>query len=113
MRAAFSSSKFGMKHSINKNLADIIDLHEEILCELHRIVPYSEDLHGEGHLQETEQKATILYNETKTDAKWDILNDVNEVVEQRTRPEHVLGVTVEPHVVAEVSKMFERKVGVG
>ncbi|PHH87009.1 hypothetical protein CDD83_9425 [Cordyceps sp. RAO-2017] len=70
--ASLPSMCTGLRSSINKNLTEIVELHEEILGELHRAVPHSE----------------------YTQPQW---------------LQSVPGMLAEPQVVAEVSKVFAKK----
>ncbi|PSR92078.1 hypothetical protein BD289DRAFT_459806 [Coniella lustricola] len=87
----------GLRSSINRNLGDIVDLHEELLGDLHRAVPFSEfgDLgpnmqarsHGHGHrrmrsldsVPEDEQGVSSLANVTELIAEPNVAADVAKV----------------------------------
>lgn len=92
----------GLRSSINQNLADVVDLHEELLGELHRTVPHSEytqlDLasrsksHGHSHRR---------------------IRSLNVVPEDdgcMSWLETVPGMVAEPSVAADVAKVFTNKV---
>lgn len=90
----------GLRSSINRNLADIVDMHEELLGEMHRAVPHSEytqaDLllgpkHGSGH------------------KRMRSLNVVPENDESMSWLESVPGMIAEPNVAADVAKVFANK----
>lgn len=92
----------GLRSSINQNLADIVDLHEELLGELHRAVPHSEysqmDLppqsnhHGQHHRRIRS------------------LNAVPEDDESMAWLETVPEMVAEPNIAADVAKLFINKV---
>lgn len=92
----------GLRSSINRNLADVVDLHEELLGELHRAVPHSEytqlDLasrakdRGHGHRRIRS------------------LNAVPEDDEGMSWLETVPGMVADPNVAADVAKVFTNKV---
>lgn len=92
----------GLRSSINQNLADIVDLHEDLLGELHRAIPHSEytqiDLpppsnhHGQNHRRIRS------------------LNAVPEDDESMAWLETVPGMVAEPNIAADVAKLFINKV---
>ncbi|KAL1878771.1 hypothetical protein Daus18300_002047 [Diaporthe australafricana] len=92
----------GLRSSINRNLADIIELHEELLGELHRAVPHSEYTqvnprprskhHAHGH-----------HRIRSLDV---VLEDDGSMSWLETVP----GMVAEPNVVADVAQIFTKKV---
>lgn len=92
----------GLRSSINRNLTDIIELHEELLGELHRAVPYSEytqlslrpqsksDVHGHNRIRSLD-----VVPEDNASMSW---------------LETVPGMIAEPSVVADVAQVFTKKV---
>lgn len=91
----------GLRSSINQNLADIIDLHEELLGELHRAVPHSEYT-----------QTDLLPGARNGPAHRRIrsLNVVPENDESMSWLETVPGMIAEPNVAADVAKVFISKV---
>lgn len=91
----------GLRSSINRNLADIVDLHEELLGELHRAVPHSEYT-----------QTDLLRGPKSASAHRRIrsLNVVPEDDESMTWLETVPGMMAEPNIAADVAKVFTNKV---
>ncbi|KAI2635919.1 Dbl homology domain-containing protein [Xylaria nigripes] len=101
--ASLPTPHHGLRSSINQNLTDIIELHEEILGELHRIVPdseYTQPDHivvksippvGEGH------------------HRWHSLDSVPEDRGGPSWLQSVPSVVAEPSIAAEVAQIFGRK----
>ena len=92
----------GLRSSINRNLADIAELHEEVLGELHRAVPYSE--YTQLDMVAAEKKAAPGHH------RWRSLDAVPEDREGVSWLDAVPGMIAEPQVAAEVAKIFARKV---
>lgn len=92
----------GLRSSINQNLAAIVELHEEILGDLHRAVPHSEytqmdlPLHPKEHIEKHKRIRS--------------LDAVPEDYESMSWFEAVPGMVAEPNVVADVAKIFTDKV---
>ncbi|KAF4587717.1 Dbl homology domain-containing protein [Ophiocordyceps camponoti-floridani] len=103
--ASLPAMCMGLRSSINKNLTDIVELHEEILGELHRAVPHSE------YTQPLEPRnmASWAAAEGPGHRRW---VSVDGAVERRRRVswlQKTPGMLAEPQVVAEVSKIFAKK----
>lgn len=91
-----------LRNSINQNLNDIVELHDEILGELHRIIPQSEstrvlkkrypDAQGNGHF------------------RGNSLGTALEHSGQGVRLSQKSGMTAEPCVAAEVAQVFSKRV---
>lgn len=92
-----------LRSSINRNLGEIVELHEELLGDLHGIVPHSEysqsdyvkplkDFSGRGH------------------QRWRSLDAVPENVDSLEWVHKVPGMTAEPATAAEVAKLFGKNV---
>lgn len=86
---------------MNRNLNDIVELHDELLGELHRIVPHSEytqpeppasNPHAPGH------------------RRWRSLDVVPEGRNGAALFRDVPGMAAEPQVAADVAKMFLKRV---
>lgn len=84
----------------------MIELHEEILGELHRIVPFSEythsDVSGPLNNQNMEQ--------TQGHRRWKSLDAVPEYKKSILSTHDSIGMAAEPQVAAEVAKIFSKKV---
>lgn len=91
----------GLRSSINRNLADMVDLHEELLGELHRAVPHSE--YTQTDLLPG-PKAGSAHRRIRS------LNVVPEDDETMSWLETVPGMVAEPNVAADVAKVFTNKV---
>lgn len=92
----------GLRSSINQNLTDIVQLHENLLGDLHRVVPHSEYT-----------QLDIPPPATKPDRghkRWRSLDAVPENKVGLTWLQTIPGMTAEPQVAAEVAKVFSKKV---
>lgn len=92
----------GLRSSINRNLADIIELHEELLGELHRAVPYSE--YTQMNIPPHSKHHTHGHNRIRS------LDVVPENNGSMSWLETVPGMVAEPSVVADVAQVFTKKV---
>ncbi|KAK4186442.1 hypothetical protein QBC35DRAFT_268983 [Podospora australis] len=94
----------GLRSSINRNLTDIVELHEEMLGELHRAVPHSEytQLDIPPHLP----PATTA---GRGHQRWRSLDAVPEDNGGISWLLEVPGIVAEPQTVAEVAKIFKKK----
>ena len=92
----------GLRSSINRNLADIVELHEEMLGELHRAVPHSE--YTQLDITPSEKRAAPGHH------RWRSLDAVPEDREGLSWLDAVPGMIAEPQVAADVAKIFARKV---
>lgn len=98
----------GLRSSINRNLTDIVELHEEMLGDLHRAVPHSEytqpelQLHtgssGPGTRGHQRLRSLDAVPEDKDGISW--LPDVP-------------GLLADPQTAAQVAKIFSKKVSWG
>ncbi|KAI1631555.1 hypothetical protein F4809DRAFT_162956 [Biscogniauxia mediterranea] len=100
--ASLPTVHHGLRSSINRNLTDIVELHEEILGELHRVVPNSEY---------TQPERISISNppSSRRHHRWRSLDSVPE--EKRGKPwlQDVPSVIAEPTVAAEVSQVFGKR----
>lgn len=98
--ASLPTLQAGLRSSINRNLTDIIELHEELLGELHRVVPHSE------------YTQLDLPSKTKPSRhhRWRSLDAVPEDKGDMSWLQQVPGMIAEPQVAADVAKIFARKV---
>lgn len=92
----------GLRSSINRNLADIIELHEELLGELHRVVPHSE--YTQLSLRPQSKSHAHGHNRIRS------LDVVPEDNANMSWLETVPGMVAEPSVVADVAQVFTKKV---
>ncbi len=99
------SAHIGLRSSINRNLTDIVELHEEILGELHRVVPNSEYTQPERipvtpnpppSRKHHRWRSLDSVPENKGGAAWNLLN--------------IPSVIAEPSVAAEVAHVFGKRV---
>ena len=100
--ASIPTLSLSLRASINRNLNEIVELHDELLGDLHRAVPHSEYT----QLLCVDQ---TLSRRTHPHYRWRSLDSV---------PEHgghswlqnVPGMTAEPQEAASVARVFEQKV---
>ncbi|KAJ8129121.1 hypothetical protein O1611_g4512 [Lasiodiplodia mahajangana] len=101
--ASLPTLQHGLRSSINQNLTDIVELHEEILGELHRIVPDSEYT----------QPESIPVNSSTLPSqghhRWHSLDSVPEDKGGRSWLHSVPSVIAEPRIAAEVAQIFAKK----
>ncbi|KAI0515260.1 hypothetical protein F5B22DRAFT_646836 [Xylaria bambusicola] len=102
--ASLPTLQHGLRSSINQNLTDIIELHEEILGELHRIVPDSEYTQPEYIAVEPSPKPSQEHY------RWHSLDSVPEERGGRSWLHSVPSVIAEPNVAAEVAQIFGKKI---
>lgn len=95
----------GLRSSINRNLNDIVELHEEILGDLHRVIPHPEYTQLDLPLPIT--KSAIL-GSVKAHGT---LHSVPENTGGLEWLSKIPGMIAEPQVVAEVARIFGKKVG--
>ncbi|KAI2629829.1 Dbl homology domain-containing protein [Hypoxylon sp. NC1633] len=102
--ASLPSAHMGLRSSINRNLTDIVELHEEILGELHRVVPNSEYTQPE--------RIPVTPNpppSTKKHHRWRSLDSVPEDKGETSWLQHIPSVIAEPGVAAEVAHVFGKR----
>jgi hypothetical protein len=83
--------------SINQNLNEIIELHEDILGELHHVVPHSEY----SQVDYTQISAAAVDGEHRL-----LTNAIGDISWLQNIP----GMTAEAHIAAEAARVFGRKV---
>lgn len=93
----------GLRSSVNRNLAEIVELHEEILGELHQLVPDSE--YTQMSLTDLASKPEAPFHR-----RWRSLGAVPEDGGDMTWLQQIPGMMADPQVGAEVSKLFSNKV---
>lgn len=103
-----------LKISIKRNLADIVELHEEILEELHKIVPHSQysGIEANTHVQApVVSPADRTHGASHSHRRWKSMDAVREQIDDLPLLlQNLPGTTAEPQVVAEVSKIFAKRV---
>ncbi|OTA53570.1 Dbl homology domain-containing protein [Hypoxylon sp. EC38] len=101
--ASLPSPHMGLRSSINRNLTDIVELHEEILGELHRVVPNSEYTQPERILA-TPNSPTV-----KNHHRWRSLDSVPEDKGGTSWLQNIPSVIAEPAVACEVARIFGKR----
>lgn len=99
------TSPAGLRSSVNRNLADIVELHEEILDELRRAVPDSEY----SRLELQSQRAQ-LSPPARCHRRWRSMDAVPEDQGGISWSKDACGLMADPQTVAEVAKVFLKKV---
>ncbi|KAK4105862.1 Dbl homology domain-containing protein [Parathielavia hyrcaniae] len=102
--ASLPGSAAGLRSSASRNLTDIMELHEEILGELHRVVPDSEYIQPDLSIRRTRSSSSI-----RGHFRWSSLDAVPECKEGASSLPEVPGMTAEPSTAAEVSKVFSKR----
>lgn len=101
--ASLPSISAGLRSSINRNLTEIVELHEEILGELHRVVPNSEYTQAEL-LKQPEMLRP------KTHQRWRSLDSVPENAKHISWLQRIPGMIADAQVAEEVAKIFGKRV---
>ncbi|KXJ95337.1 hypothetical protein Micbo1qcDRAFT_217068 [Microdochium bolleyi] len=104
--ASLPTQRKGLRQSINRNLNEIVELHQEMLGELHRSVPSTE-------FPVTEAQAPArhsLLNPTKRHHRWYSLDSVDEHRGGETKSQTTSSLTADPEIAAEVARIFGRRV---
>lgn len=91
----------GLRSSINRNLTDIVELHEELLGELHRAVPDSEY---------TQASAPASKPTNRGHQRLRSLDSVPEDDKAISWLQDTPGMISEAQVAGDVAKVFSRKV---
>lgn len=109
---AFSAS---LRSSINRNLTEIVELHETILGELHRVVPHSEYTQFEDHHDAKVALRAITDHTHGTfhaHRRWKSMDAAAGDHTGCFPPglHEFPGLTSDPQVAAEVSKIFGKRV---
>ncbi|KAK9771388.1 hypothetical protein SCAR479_11994 [Seiridium cardinale] len=102
--AALPTQHPGLRSSINRNLTDIVELHEEILGELHRVVPNSEYTQVEQLYSAPNPARKASHHQ-----RWRSLDSVPEDDGGGFWLRTIPGMTAEPDVAAEVSRIFRER----
>ncbi|RDL36778.1 Uncharacterized protein BP5553_06130 [Venustampulla echinocandica] len=91
-----------LRASINQNLNELVELHEELLGELHRVVPYSE-------YTQVDYRESVLSQPPNGQIRWGSLDAVPENAREPPWLQKLPGMTAEPKVAADVANVFCRK----
>ncbi|KXX74960.1 T-lymphoma invasion and metastasis-inducing protein 1 [Madurella mycetomatis] len=102
--ASLPNTPPGLRSSVNRNLNDIVELHEEILGELRRVVPRLEYTRLDTPLEQAEYKPPTSGRQC-----WRSLDAVSESRDGVIWPRDVTGMMSEPQTAAEVAKIFLKK----
>jgi len=100
--ASIPTLSLNLRASINRNLNEIVELHEELLGDLHRTVPHSE-------YTQPASAETPLPGSPTGHHRWRSLDAVPEH-KGGTWLQKIPGMTAEPKVAAEVARVFGKKV---
>ena len=103
--ASLPTTPAGLRSSVNRNLTDIVELHEEILGELHRLVPDSEYTQLEVPIKRIQSNSS-----TRGHRRWRSLDAVPEGRDGISWLREVPGMVAEPQTAAEVAKIFLKRV---
>lgn len=91
-----------LRASISRNLSEIVELHDELLGDLHRAVPHSE------YTQPEYVSSPEL--EKQGHHRWRSLDAVPEYSSDLSWVQKIPGMTAEAQVAAEVAKVFDKRV---
>jgi hypothetical protein len=101
--ASIPTLSLNLRASINRNLNDIIELHEGLLGDLHRTVPHSE-------YTQTTRNVPVQSRPGNAHHRWRSLDAVPENATGVAWLQKIPGMTAEPKLAAEVAKVFGKKV---
>ncbi|KAI0164875.1 Dbl homology domain-containing protein [Xylariaceae sp. FL1272] len=101
--ASLPTLQSNLRSSINQNLTDIIELHEEILGELHAVVPNSEYTQPEHVVVKTATDPSRRHH------RWRSLDSVPEDKGGISWLNCVPSLVAEPHTAAQVARIFAEK----
>jgi hypothetical protein len=102
LMASLPTLSLNLRASINRNLNEIVELHDELLGDLHRVVPHSE------YTQPVSAEST-LPAPPNGHYRWRSLDAVPEH-KSHNWLQKIPGMTAEPKVAAEVARVFGKKV---
>jgi hypothetical protein len=102
--ASLPTTPVGLRSAVNQNLNDIVELHEEMLGELHRAVPDSEHTQPDLSIKRVESNTTSCAHR-----RWKSLDVVPEGRDGSPLRD-VPGVVAEPQAAAEVAQIFLKRV---
>ncbi|KAL2017916.1 hypothetical protein VTK56DRAFT_1572 [Thermocarpiscus australiensis] len=102
--ASLPTSPAGLRSSVNRNLTDIVELHEEILGELHRAVPHSEYTQLDLSHQRAQSSPP-----GRGQRRWRSLDVVPEDKDGIPSLGDIPGMLAEPQTAAEVARIFMKR----
>lgn len=102
MLASIQSLSPNLRASIKRNLNEIIELHDELLGDLHKAVPHSE------YTQSTCGEQT-LSPQSNRHHRWRSLDAVPDQTAGAAWLQKIPGMTAEPKIAADVAKVFGKK----
>ncbi|KAH7035370.1 uncharacterized protein B0I36DRAFT_91699 [Microdochium trichocladiopsis] len=103
--ASMPTTHEGLRQSINRNLTEIVELHQEMLSELHLVVPCSEFPTADGLALGVHSSVVP----TKRHHRWHSLDSVDEHRGDKRRSQAGSGMVADPVVAAEVARIFARR----
>jgi hypothetical protein len=101
--ASLPTTPVGLRSAVNQNLNDIVELHEEMLEELHQAVPDSEHTQPDLPIRRVESNTASCGHR-----RWKSLDVVPEGRDGSLRD--VPGAMAEPQAAAEVAQIFLKRV---
>lgn len=104
--ASIPSLSLSLRASINRNLNEIVELHEELLGDLHRVVPHSEYTQVDCIESALSPPVSGGHN------RWRSLDAVPENAGGPAWLQKLPGMTSEPKIAAEVANVFAKKVNI-
>lgn len=99
--ASIPTLSLNLRASINQNLNEIVELHNELLGDLHRTVPHSE------YTQACSADRTL--DQSTGHHRWRSLDAVLEHAGESSWLQRIPGMTAEPKIAASVARVFEQK----
>ncbi|CAL3962345.1 unnamed protein product [Diplocarpon coronariae] len=99
--ASIPSLSLNLRASINRNLNEIVELHEDLLGEIHRVVPHSEYTQSSMNSR--------ISSPRPAHHRWRSLDAVPEHARGTAWLQTIPGMTAEPKIAAEVAKAFGKK----
>ncbi|PBP19580.1 hypothetical protein BUE80_DR009600 [Diplocarpon rosae] len=96
--ASIPSLSLNLRASINRNLNDIFELHEDLLGELHRVVPHSE--YTQSSVNSRTSPSRPAHH------RWRSLDAVPEHARGTAWLQTIPGMTAEPKIAAEMNRFF-------
>ncbi|KAL2165184.1 hypothetical protein VTH06DRAFT_480 [Thermothelomyces fergusii] len=104
MLVSLPSSPPGLRTSVNRNLTEVVELHEEILGELRRVVPDSQYAQFDSAIERAESNSS-----TRGQRRWRSLDVMPEGRERVSWLSDLPGMAAEPQTAAEVAKIFSKR----
>jgi len=101
--ASIPTLSLNIRASINVNLNEIVELHEQLLGELHRVIPHSE-------YTQTDTVGLAPPSQGNGHNRWRSLDAVPEHIGGTSWLQRIPGMTAEPKVAVEVARVFGKKV---